>query len=182
MTPTIDINFQVLNTNDPSTILIADQSQWGVSENKPAYLIVTPPGSKNTINLNFPKERIMILTSIALGLSEACLDCTGQKYDDLDDGIWEFCLQSAFEGLNKKRFYLKDDQLRQQIAKIRIRLYDTQGLTFVRTKASDEIAIMENMLDVANDLTMEGRTKDAMKAYNEASKIAERYENCKNCM
>ena len=94
----------------------------------------------------------------------------------------EFCLQSSFEGINKKRFYLKDDQLRQQLAKLRIRLFDTQGLTFVRSKATDEISVIENMLSVANDLIIEGRNIDAMKAYNEAVRIVEKYKHCKDCI
>lgn len=179
---TVDINFQVLNTKDPKSILIGDSSQWGIAENQPAYLLIKPPGATNTINLNFPKHRITILNSVALGLSCIHADCNGQSYEDLDDGVWEFCLQSSFEGLNKKRFYLKDDQLRQEIAKIRIALFDTQGFAFVESNTTKQLRLVEDMLSVANDLILEGRNRDAMKAYNEASKIVEKHKHCKDCI
>ena len=179
---TVNINFQVINTNDPASILIGDQSNWGVAKNKPAYLIITPPGSTQTITLTFGKHKLMPLTSVSLGLSCVSSNCDGQTYEDLDDGVWEFCLQSAFEGLNKKRYYLKDDQLRQEIAKIMVRLVDTQGFSFKRTQSTDDFAIIHNMLDTANYLIMEGRNVDAMKAYNEAVKLVEKYKHCKECI
>lgn len=179
---TIDINFQVLNTKDPSTILIGDTSlNWGVAENHPAWLQIIPPGYVQPISLSFTKHRIVPLTSISLGLSCVSADCGGQTYEDLPDGIWEFCLQSNFEGINKKRFYLKDDQLRQEIDKIRINLYDTQGFTFVRNQTTDQLEIIEGILSASHTLIRDGRNSDAMKGYNEASKLVEKLKKCKDC-
>ena len=63
-----------------------------------------------------------------------------------------------------------------------VRLVDTQGFSFKRTQATDDFAIIHNMLDTANYLIMEGRNVDAMKAYNEAVKLVEKYKHCKNCI
>lgn len=180
---TVDINFQVLNTKDPATILIGDTSlNWGVAENQPAWLQITPPGHVQPINLNFTKHKLMILTSVSLGLSCVSADCGGQTYEDLPDGIWEFCLQSNFEGINKKRFHLKDDQLRQEIDKIRINLYDTQGFAFVRNQITDQLEVIEDILSASHSLIKKSRNNDAMKGYNEVSKLVEKLNKCKDCI
>ena len=177
---TVDINFQIYNTQDPKTIIIGDQSTWGVAENHPAYLQITPPGASTAIQINFVKKNLMHLTSVSLGLSCSAV-CEEQTYEDLPDGVWEFCLQSKFEGLNKKRYYLKNDQLRQEIDKIRIDLYDTQGFTYVKNQTTEQLEIIEFLMSASQALIKEGRNNDAMKAYNEVSKLVEKLKKCKNC-
>jgi hypothetical protein len=178
---TVDINFQIYNTQDPKTIIIGDQSTWGVAENHPAYLQVTPPGTSTATQINFVKKNLMHLTSISLGLSCSAV-CEEQNYEDLPDGVWEFCLQSKFEGLNKKRFFLKDDQLRQKIDKIRIGLYDTQGFTYVKNKTTEQLETIDFLISASQALIKEGRNSDAMKAYNEINKIVDKLKKCKDCI
>ena len=37
------IDFNIALENDPFSIVIRDTSNWGVSQNLPSYLYVTPP-------------------------------------------------------------------------------------------------------------------------------------------
>ena len=168
--PSIHIDFAVLNTNDPKFIWIADNSNWGVASTQPSYLSILIPGSSNWFNLSYVKKSLTVLNSVNLNLS--CLaQCTDQKYEDLPDGIWEFCLKSGFEGIEKKRLYLKSDQLREKINRIRINLYDTQGFSFKKTEVTERLDIIEDLLETAKALISESRGNDAMRAYNEAVKL-----------
>lgn len=175
----VHVDFQVFNTYDPKTIIIGDYSNWGVAENQPAWLQITPPGSSVPLSISFTKHKIISLTSVNLGLSCVTQDCTDIDYEDLDDGIWEFCLQSSYEGLNKKRLYLKDDQLRQEIDKIRIRLgfdYNNEAKLILQN-----LQRVEELLAVSHAYIRDGRVSDCMKGYNEANRLVEKYSKCKNC-
>lgn len=170
---TVKINFTVVPTKEPKEILIADTSQWGIAEALPSYLSILPPGSTVYINLNFVKTSLTILNSLNLGLSCLTTDCTEQVYEDLDDGVWEFCLKSSYEGLDKKRYYLKDDSLRVEIDKLRIKV----GLEY--NPLSDivkSLSKVEFMLSVAHSFIRDGRNLEAMKAYKEALKITNTYK------
>ncbi len=174
----VNIDFIVLNTVDPKTICIGDKSAWGIAETQPAYLLVYPPGSTTSINLSFVKHNLMFLTSDNLGLS--CIEqCATQKLEDLDDGVWQFCLQSNYEGLNKSRYFLKTDSLRIEIDK----LYIKEGIEYnpesVIVKALEKT---EWLLNVAQAAMREGDKQKAMKAFNIACKTVEKYKDCKNCI
>ena len=117
------VDFIILSgEEDPKRIFLADASNWGVAQDLPSYLQVTPPGSVKQINLTFAKDKFTILHSVNLGLSCYTDGCKESELVDLPDGIWEFCLLSSFQDLKKKRYFLKDDSLRLEIDKIYIRL------------------------------------------------------------
>lgn len=180
-TPSIHIDFAVLNTNDPKFIWIADNSNWGVALTQPSYLSILIPGAVNWFNLSYVKKSLTTLNSVNLDLS--CLtQCADQKYQDLPDGIWEFCLKSGYEGIEKKRIYLKSDQLRNKLNEIRINLYDTQGFSFKKTETTERLEIIEGLLETANALVSESRGNDAMKAYNEALRLTNTLIKCKDCI
>ena len=178
----IKIDFTILPTKEPKEIVLLDTSQWGIAYNQPAYLSILPPGYVNYINHSFSKQTYTILNSSNLGIGCITGECNGGELEDLDDGIWEFCLKSAYEGINKKRFFLKDDQLRTEIDKIRIRLLDTQGFTFIRTQTTDQLEIIEDILAGAHSMLREGRNNDTMKGYNEASKLVDKLKQCRDCI
>jgi hypothetical protein len=174
------IDFVILNTDDNKIICIGDKSQWGVAENLPAYLLVKVPGSDNFINLNFSKNRLVFLTSVNLGLSCVTESCSSeQDLQELPDGVWEFCLKSSYEGLDKKRYYLKTDSLRLEMDKIYIR----EGLEYnPESKVVKALEKTEWFLQVANSLIREGNNIKAMKAFELAEKELEKQKNCKNCI
>lgn len=175
----IIIDFIILSgEEDPKRIFLADASNWGVAKGLPAYLQVTPPGASTPTNLTFAKEKFTILHSVNLGLSCYTSGCNEVELVDLPDGIWEFCLQSSFNGLNKKRYFLKDDSLRLEIDKIYIRL----GLQY--DHGSDVIKGLrriEHFLISAKTFIKRGDIVRAKRAYDEALKTTEKYSNCKDC-
>lgn len=170
------INFILPQTEDPKIICVADASNWGMAENQPAYLTVLPPGSVNYISLNFVKHSLTFLNSTNLGLSCITSDCsTEQAYEDLDDGIWEICLKSSYEGLDKKRFHLKTDSLRQDIDKI----YIKSGIDYhSSSKVIEDLSETEYLLNVAHAQIRRGDKQTAIKAFKMASKLVDKYKNC----
>lgn len=171
-------NFIILNDVDPTTIGLADTSSWGINENQPAYITIIPPGSIKAISLNFIKHNIMFLTSVNLGIS--CLTyCGEQKLQPLDDGVWEFCLKSNFEGIEKKRLYLKTDSLRIEMDK----LYIKEGIEYnPNSNVVKALAEAEWLLNVAEANIRDGNSNKAMQAFNLAVKEVKKYSNCKDCI
>jgi hypothetical protein len=95
------------------------------------------------------------------------------------DGIWEICLLSNFEGLEKKLYFLKDDSLRLALDEV----YIKQGLEY--DPHSDLIRDTEKIeffLFVAKAAVKKGDHVKAKKAYDEAKKALEKYSNCKDCI
>ena len=175
----INIDFVVINTEDTKILLIGDKSQWGVAENQPAYIKLLPPGSTNWITTSFAKKKINIFDSINLGFDCLVESCEPQTPTDLMDGVWEICLQSSYEGIEKKRYFLKDDSLRLQLDELYIR----QGLDY--DPHSDLIRDAEKVeffLNVAKASIKKGDHVKAKRAYDEAVKTLEKYNDCKDCL
>ena len=174
----VKIDFLVVNTKDKKSIWIGDQSQWGVAENLPAYLEILVPGSTRWLTHNFIKKNLHILNSTNLGLSCVTDGCGGQEYEDLPDGVWEFCLKSSFEGLNKKRYYLKSDSLRVEADKVYIKV----GLDYDPSKqVIKDLEKFEFFMTASEAYMRRGDHVKAKRAFDEASKLIENYKNCKNC-
>lgn len=170
-------NFIILNEVDPTNIAVADISSWGIAENQPAYLSIIPPGSTIPIVLNFIKHNIMFLTSVNLGLS-AVEECKDQKLEDLFDGVWEICLKSNYEGIYKRRFYLKTDSLRVEMDK----LYIKEGISYnPNSKVVKALKKAEWALDVAHAQIRDGNKPKAMQAFEIAEKEVKKYKYCKDC-
>lgn len=179
----IKIDFTILPTKEPKEIVLLDTSQWGVAYNQPAYLSILPPGYTNYINHSFVKQTYTILNSSNLGMGCITGECNGGELEDLDDGIWEFCLKSAYQGIDKKRFFLKDDKLRTEIDKIRITLFENQGFNFpTKNETVKQLNTIEFLLATAHSLIRQGRNNDAMKGYNESVKLVEKLKKCHDCI
>ena len=176
---TIHIDFTVLNTGDPKEILIGDKSSWGIADNQPAFFTAIPPGSSKGITLNFTKNSLFFLNSVNLGLSCVHADCTEQDYIDLSDGVWEFKLKSRYIGQEKIRFYLKDDILRTEIDKIRVK----QGFNY--NPDSDTLKTLDKvefLLSAAHSFIKEGDFSNSMRGYEEAKKLVNKLKSCKDCI
>lgn len=175
----INIDFFVLSELDPSTIVIVDKSDWFSAEDKPATIIITPPGSSKGIANVFSKKQLNIFNSSNLGLS--CIsECKDQVYQPLSDGIWMICLQSIYQGIEKKRYYLKTDTFRVEWAKEFVNL----GLEYVNTKDLKYEALYECIkhIDTANSFTLDGDFTKANREFIEAQKKFNKIRKCKNCL
>jgi len=54
----IKIDFQVIESKNPKYLTIGDLSDWAYASNKPSYISITLPGSKNAITHTWKKNAI----------------------------------------------------------------------------------------------------------------------------
>ena len=175
----IIIDFEIYNSYNPQTLIVGDHSYWKNAENLPAYLLVTPPGSKTPISNVFKKHRLNIFQSVNLGLS--CLtECDEQKYEDLNDGIWTFVLKSGYEGFEKTRYYLKTDRIRLKLDEV----YIKAGLEYNKEdkQLRNDLADIEFLLRTAEAFCRNGDWVKASRDFDEAKSILKKYQECKNCL
>lgn len=100
------INFQMINTNDPKILIVADYSEWLHIENQPAVLSIKLPGSKKYIQFNFVKNKFNAFNSNTLGLT-CDIGCNDPDYLDLPDGIYDICLEGSQILLENKKILFK---------------------------------------------------------------------------
>lgn len=171
----INIDFQVINSNDPALLLIGDYSDWKHIRNKPSVIEITLPGSSQAVSYNFVKGSINSFNSNNLYLG--CNDC--QEYTDLPDGIYTILLKGSPDTFNKKRYYLKLDKIRLELDKI----YVGAGLEYDKNNKAyrDSLSTIEFYLRVAEAHTRRGNIAKAYTFFTEAANLVEKNKNCKNC-
>jgi len=174
----IYIDFEVIPTYNPKTLVVEDASDWLDADDMPAYISITPPGAKDAINHIFQKRKRNRFNSVNLNMS--CLtECGEQTRLDLPDGIWTICLQSSYDGLNKKRYYLKTDRFRLELDKVYVRLngvYDSEDEPIRK-----DLRKLEFLLRTAEAFTRDGDFYKASRDFSEAQKLLEKHKECKNC-
>ena len=175
----INIDFQVINTYNPQKLWVGDDSVWLNAENQPAYILITPPGSKKAISNTFQKFRINSFNSTNLGLS--CLNtCGDQNYVDLPDGIWTINLKSSYQGIEKTRYYLKTDRFRLDLDKVYIKAsfeYDVKD-----KQLRQDFSESEFLIRTAEAFARDGDFAKASRDFSEAQKTLKKYQDCKNCL
>lgn len=173
----INIDFTVLQEINPQLIKIQDCSEWFSAEDKQATLIVTPPGSTKGIANIFVKHETTILTSQNLGLT---CDLTCTDLADLSDGVYKICLQSAYKGLNKTRYYLKTCRFKLEWYKE----FANLGFQYVDTNNPKYEALYDarKHLSTAESFIIDGDFTKANREFNEAQKKFNKIRKCKDCL
>jgi hypothetical protein len=172
----ININFTVFS-DSPKHLKIADFSDWVYSENQPAYIKVTTPGSSKTKAFSFSKKQINIFNSNNLGLSCLTANCKDEEYIDLPDGIYTIQLLSSYEDLNRTKFYLKTDRFDIEYSKVMIKY----GLDFDSKDFLYYMVEIKGILEVAKSHAMLGDFVKAQRFFEEAKKMLNKYVECVNC-
>ena len=176
----IKIDFKILPTLDPTIIMVADNSDWFSAEDKVSTISITPPGSSKTINNVFAKKQLNIYNSSNLGLECLAICDETREYTSLSDGIWKITLKSAYQDLEKTRYYLKTDTFLIEWFKEWI----NTGLEYTDTKN----LIYESLLDSrkhlysAEGFMLEGDFTKANREFTEAQKKFNKLRKCKDCL
>jgi hypothetical protein len=174
----IKIDFYVFSL-DTKSLLIGDISTWNSAENKPALISITPPGSKNPVKLNFAKYKVNGFNSNTLNLT-CVTECGEQNYVELSDGVWEVLLEASPSSFNKKRYYLKTDQITTEIAKI----YIKAGLEYdVNNKQlRNDLEDIDFLIEQAKAATVLGDKVKAERNFEMAIVLLKKYQECKDCI
>jgi hypothetical protein len=172
----IRIDFTVLQELNPQLIKIQDASEWFSSEEKQATLIVFPPGSTKGIANVFAKHETTILTSKNLGLG---CDINSTDLADLSDGVWKICLQSAYQGLEKTRYYLKTCRFKiewyKEFANLGFQYVDTNNPKY------EALYDVRKHLSTAESFIIDGDFTKANREFTEAQKKFNKIRECQNC-
>jgi hypothetical protein len=111
----VHIDFQVIPTYDPKTLLIADHSEWGAMAFREAVVEITPPGYEKPETVYWGKGQVNSFNSFILGLS--CVEDCKPVFIDLPDGVYSMLLKAS-DGNRKHRMYLKTDLLRRKLDRL----------------------------------------------------------------
>ena len=175
----INLDFQVIDSDDPKTLLVADFSAWKIIKQLPSYIEITLPGSKKPIIRSFNKEKINGFNSLSLGLSNH-IDCEKNTHD-LPDGIYSICIRGGKEGQETShRYYLKKDRFQNELDKAWLKI----GLEYsvFDEEIRNALFIIEGLIRAATAATREGQIPKAKDSFKLAQSRIEAYKECKNCI
>lgn len=103
-----EIDFFILDNNNPKTIVIFDQSNYLDTPEKPVYGIKLP-GYTEMIIVPYVIDQINIVNSNSLGLTG--VSCS-EELSDLPDGVYEITqMVCPYDQLYKTKLYLKTTKL-----------------------------------------------------------------------
>lgn len=163
------ISFEILEGNNPQTILFMDTSQYYKSPESP-IIEVTPPGYTNPFFVNAVFSKINILNSGIIGISDiletGCLV-------DLADGVWKYKYKICpYDELYYIEYNLRTTVLNKTIEKI------YEALDFSDCDIADDEKLKKSIIDITLAIASgkanarAGEVKKAVSLYQIANDLA----------
>lgn len=171
----IKLDFEVVSTNNPMTLRVADQSEWGILSDRPAIIEITPPEDTETYTYYLGKNQLNVFNSKTLGINPG----PEKKFVSLNDGIYDITIKGSPSSYSFNRKYLKTDSIRLNIDKIWARagvLCDEEN-----TEVIEKLKEIEFCLTAAEASMRLGNLEDVKALYNRAKKLIHVLNNCKDC-
>lgn len=172
------IKFSVLPTNDPTSIVLLDQSSYIQTPQLP-LLEVTLPGYTGAIQIPYTPNSIITLNSDNLSLTDPC------DYDylaDLPDGVYQITMMICpYTDLYNKQCYLKATQLENQYNNLLLNL-DLHCKCLEENKLEQELIHIDILIQSAKAESRICNIQKATQKYQAACKAVEsllRKLNCK---
>lgn len=170
----INIDFQIVDTDDPLCLIVADSSYWQLIEGKPAIIEITIPGASDPVTNTFQKNSLNIFNSINLGLT--CPNCDDASLTELPDGVYTIVVKGSPDSFQKEKCYLRTTLLRLELDKIYIKanLLD-------RTTSKDliEKLNMINLLIRAAEANLRyGNLRETQQIMFEINYLVEKIKRC----
>lgn len=175
----INIDFQILPTYDPKTIIVVDTSNWEQIESKPSIIEILLPGEITPITHYFDKNKVNVFNSQNLGL--LCATCEDRDvFIDLPDGIYQFTVKGSPEKFTLKRDFLKTDLTQLELDKV-ILSFDLQCNDF-SSEILNKIKKINLYLEAAESNTRLGYYCEAQDLLFKAQKMISKLKGCKVCV
>lgn len=173
----INVDFQVLKTYDPKTLLIADTSDWKHIEDKTSVIRITMPGGIKPAEKFFDKRKINIFNSSILGITPKA--CTVDELRELPDGIYTIELVGSPDTFKKERYYLRTERMQLEVDKF----YVSLGIDFESTKKELRALLydIDLMIKAAEASIRLGDVSKASSYFKEAKKLLSNYRDCIDC-
>lgn len=178
MVTDINIDFQILQTNDPKVIVIVDTSDWGHIESKPSIIELTLPGEERKIVHYFEKHKVNVFNSVTL--QQGCHTCPENSYVDLPDGIYHVTVKGSPDTFNLTRQFLKTDKTQLEIDKFIVAL-DLNCSSF-SNEIVDKIQKITILMEAAESNTRLGNYYEAQSLLFKVQKLVNKLKGCKACV
>ena len=172
----IRLYFQVVGTDNPKTLRVVDESEWGILADRAAIIEVVPPGRQDPSVFYLGKNQVNIFNSLNLCLNE---EEDKNKFLNLPDGIYDITIKGSPSSYNFNRKYLKTDVIRLDLDKVWARagiLCDHQDDDLM-----EKIKEVEFLLTSAEANTRIGNIIEAESLLEKAQRLMEIINNCDNC-
>ena len=175
----INIDFNVIETDNHKTLLVADNSNWSVTENEPSIIEITLPGMKNPVVNYFDKKSINNFNSINLNLS-----CVGGACDDLErtelpDGVYTICVKASPSTYQETKYYFRTNKIRERLDLLIIDSNIGCGESKVDFK---DIMDIDMLIKSVEAHTRFGDINTASRDFNLANKLLDKFSKCKDCI
>lgn len=171
----IDIDFQVIDTYDTRYLSVADYSEWGGIENKPAIIEITTPGEVEPVVHFFEKKSINRYNSTYLGLN--CPECSQEAQDyDIPDGIYEIVIKGSPSKYSKRRVFLKTTQTKLKLDLLIMNNISSCGQ--VDKLFVEKLMEIEHLIGAAEANTRYGNEAEANELFERAQKLIDKNLNC----
>lgn len=169
----LNIDFAVLNVEDPYILMVTDISEWGFAEDKPSHLFITLPNNKKPLYYEFPKNKDVVFNSLNLGINCRVGGCGEEERLMLPDGIYRIKLQTGYEDLYKERIHLRTHQLRLKLYKLVLKIGEYEKASKCEIEVINKITYS---ITRAEAYTSKGDEANAITAYREASSAIDQLE------
>jgi hypothetical protein len=175
----IKIDFDVIQST-VQTLWIGDSSQWLHTENLPANILITLPGSKKALVFSFKKKSINSFNSHNLGITCLQGNCTDEVYGDLPDGIYTICLKSSLTGFETTKYYLKTDRTELELSKVIVK----HGFEYSKNDKDfrNKIYDIDWLIKVAKAHAKLGDFVKADRFFQQARELLRTLSDCKDCI
>ncbi len=163
-TQTYNIDFFVLDTNDPKKLILVDQSTYLSIPEKPKLFII-PPGFTGYTEVDYVPNTLIILDSNKLKLTEAC---DINNLADLPDGVWQITMAVCpYEDLFAKKCYLKTTKLEAEYRDLLLKL-DTGSSCIEDKKLKENIIDLDILIQSAKAEIVYCNIEEATQKYKAA--------------
>lgn len=174
MKPLID--FQILRSDDPNVIMIADASMWEHIENKPAVIEITTPGASSADVIKyFEKNQITIFNSVNMNMSCNSGDC--EDFCPLPDGVYTIVLKGSPDSFFKQKKYLHTANTRLKLDELYVKSFSIcEDANKGTIKLLDEI---DFLITAAEANVRMDNINDAQYLFYKSQELIENLDVCK---
>lgn len=144
-TQSYNIDFYVLESNDPKTIVILDRSNYLDQPELPLIEVIIP-GFTGFVQKEYIPNGLIVLNSDSLDLTEAC------EYEttaDLPDGVYQITMKVCpYDELYNKKCYLKTTKFYEAYQNILLN-FDIADTSYNQDKLKQDIIDLDILIQSA---------------------------------
>lgn len=168
-----NISFQVLETKDPDTLMVADTSNWGAIVGKESIIEISTPNSSKVKTFYFDKGKINIFNSSLLGTSTEGIICA------LPDGVYTIKVIGSPDSFYECKDYLKNDSTKLKLYKELCAL--GSDCDEISDEKRDEIVQQFLNVEISEACAATGDMKGAAETLKKVNEDLTKMDECKDC-